>query len=151
MNPHDGVTRVPMAWLRAQDGARQLIAHSDARWPKASFEYRVVHDVLALTLLFAGREVPVPNGDQAQPGLLRPLLDNDVEWAVWCQGRLDADASDLPRVNKDFAAQAFRCLAASRLLGGSLDAALDARTITAVFRGAGVSVGVMLARRVLDP
>ncbi|MFJ7098837.1 hypothetical protein ACIQWL_53585 [Streptomyces mirabilis] len=151
MNPHDDVREVPVAWLRAQDGASRLIAHSGARWPQASFEYRAVHDVLALTLLFAGRDAPLLNVSQAQPGVLRTLVADDVEWAVWCQGCLDPGVSDLPRADKELATRAFRYLAASRLLGGSLDEALDIRTVTATFRGAGVGVGVALAQRVLDP
>lgn len=151
MNPHDDVAEVPVAWLRAQDGASRLIMHSGACWPQASFEYRAVHDVLTLTLLFAGRDTPLLNVNQAQPDALRPLVADDVEWAVWCQGCLDPGVPDLPRADKELATRAFRYLAASRLLGGSLDEALDIRAVTATCRGAGVSIGVALAQRVLDP
>ncbi|MEV0186105.1 hypothetical protein AB0I54_43755 [Streptomyces sp. NPDC050625] len=151
MNPQDDAVEVPAAWLRAQDGASWLITHSGACWPQASFEYRSVHDVLALTLLFAGRDTPLLNVNQTQPGALRTLVADDVEWAVWCQGCLDPGVPDLLRADKELATRAFRYLAASRLLGGSLDEALDIRAVIAASRAAGVSVGVALAQRVLDP
>lgn len=151
MNPCDDESEVPVAWLRAQDRASRLIAHSGAFWSQASFEYRAVHGVLALTLLFSCRDVPRYNINQAQLGKLRPLVADDVKWAVWCQGRLNPGVSDLPCADEERATRAFRYLAAGRLLGGSFDVALDMGAVTATSRGAGVSVGVALAQRILDP
>ncbi|MGW3149542.1 hypothetical protein ACWDG1_33740 [Streptomyces sp. NPDC001177] len=142
---------VPVAWLCAQDGARRLLAQSAACWPHASFECRAVHDVLALTLLFACRDELLLKVGQAEAGRLRALMADDVEWAVWCHGRLDPGVSDLACADRELATRAFRWLAASRLLGGSLDEALGARAVAATWRGAGVGVGVALAQRVLDP
>ncbi|MEV2235403.1 hypothetical protein AB0H69_43550 [Streptomyces phaeochromogenes] len=138
---------MPLAWLCAQDSARRLLAHSQAPWPQASFEYRAPHDVLALTLLFTcPLEVLLafsPGGFDAA----HALVTDDVEWAVWCQGRLDV--GDVSPADRELAARTFRWLAASRLLGGSLDEARGICTATGTCRGAGVSVGVTLARRAL--
>jgi hypothetical protein len=150
VNGRGDVPEVPVAWMCAQDGASWLLAQGGSCWPPASFEYGAVHDVLALTLLFTYRNTPLSEASRARIGVLRPLVTDDVEWVVWCQGRFDHGVPNLPRADKELAARRFRSLAASRLLGGSLDDVLDTCAVTATCRGAGVSVGVALARRVLD-
>lgn len=149
MTPHCDVAEVPVAWLCAQDGASQLLAQSGVSWPPASFEYRAAHDVLALTLLFARRSGAGLELSPGKIGLLRALVADDVEWAVWCQARLNLCPPGLPRADRHLAVRAFRWLAASRLLGGSLSDVVGACTATANCRGAGVSVGVALARQQL--
>lgn len=142
---------VPLAWLCAQDGAGRLLARSEAPWPPGSFEYRAVHDVLALTLLFACPVEALPGVGSTDLRALRAVVADDVEWAVWCQERLDVGAWDLPPTDRKPAGRAFHWLAASRLLGGSVDEATGICAAAAACRGAGVSVGVALARRVLAP
>ncbi|WP_331764692.1 hypothetical protein [Streptomyces anthocyanicus] len=139
---------MPLAWLCAQDSASRLLADSQAPWPQASFEYRAVHDVLALTLLFTCPLEALLAFSPEDFDAAHTLVTDDVEWAVWCQGRLDD--GDLSPADRELAASTFRWLAASRLLGGSLDEIRGICTATAACRGAGVSVGVTLARRALD-
>ncbi|MGW2562289.1 hypothetical protein ACWCXB_24130 [Streptomyces sp. NPDC001514] len=140
---------VPMAWLCAQEAASRLLAPSGAYRPQASFEYRAAHDVLALTLLFRGRD-SVPSESPAGRRELRTLVADDVAWAVWCQARLGPGSPDLSCADRDLAGRAWGRLTASRLLGGSLDDALGACANTATCRGAGVSVGLAVARQLLD-
>ncbi|MFF8432304.1 hypothetical protein ACF07Y_45710 [Streptomyces sp. NPDC016566] len=110
-----------------------------------------MHDVLALTLLFTCPAETLPGVSSTDLGALRAVVADDVEWAVWCQGHLDVDAWDLRPTDRKPAGRAFHWLAASRLLGGSVDEAMGICAATATCRGAGVSVGVALARRVLAP
>ncbi|MGW1561939.1 hypothetical protein ACWCQ1_36210 [Streptomyces sp. NPDC002144] len=140
---------MPLAWLCAQDSASRLLTHSQEPWPQASFEYRAVHDVLALTLLFTCPLEALLAFSPADFEAAHALVTDDVEWAVWCQARLDT--GDLPPADREPAARTFRWLAASRLLGGSLDEARGICVSTATYRGAGVTAGVTLARRVLGP
>ncbi|MFJ2478594.1 hypothetical protein ACIOWI_37810 [Streptomyces sp. NPDC087659] len=151
MNSQGDVAEVPLVWLSAQDGASRLLAHSQACWPQASFEYRAVHDVLALTLLCTCPVEALPGFSSTELGALRALVEDDVEWAVWCQGRLDAGTWDLPPADRILAGRAFHRLSAGRLLAGSVDEALGICAATAAYRGAGVRLGVTLARRLLDP
>jgi hypothetical protein len=149
VNPQDLTDEVPLAWLCAQDSASQLLAHSQAPWPQASFEYRAAHEVLALTLLFSCPSEALPGFSPAGLGTLRALVTDDVEWALWCHATLDVGACGMSSADRKVADSAFRWLTSSRLLGGSLDEALGVCTATATCRGSGVSVGVMLARRAL--
>lgn len=137
-----------MAWLRAQDNATRLFARrgGGGLWHTGSFEHRSVHDVLALTLLFSRY------GSELGPGriaLLRALLADDVEWVVWCQGHLTHDTAVGPQ-DVEQAARSLGWLTGSRLLAGSLYDAFNRCTVDASRTGAGVSVGVSLARRLLD-
>lgn len=140
------IAEVPLAWLCAEDSASRLLVCSQAPWSQASFEYRAAHDVLALTLVFT-----CPPGPPADLGTPHALLADDTEWALWCHARLDTGLCSLQPADKRLAVRAFRGLTSSRLVGGSLDQTLEACAVTVVGRGAGVSVGVASARRVLDP
>ncbi|MFC8277547.1 hypothetical protein ACFUJR_34430 [Streptomyces sp. NPDC057271] len=134
-----------MAWLCAQESARILIEEGGVSWPQASFEYRATHDVLALSVLLA--RLDAEDELQLERRALRGLLDNDVEWATWCESRLMCGASALSLPDLAVAGAAWRWLAGSRLLGGSLQAQVCQET--AMCRGVGVSVGVTQARRLL--
>lgn len=123
-----------------------LIEEGGVLWPQASFEYRATHDVLALSVLLARLE------SEGEPQLewraLRGLLDNDVEWALWCESQLMCGASAFRSPDLVVASSAWRWLAGSRLLGGSLQA--QVRQEMTMCRGVGVSVGVTQARCLLD-
>ncbi|MFJ5036096.1 hypothetical protein ACIQB5_51015 [Streptomyces sp. NPDC088560] len=149
VSPQGHLAEVPIAWLSAQDSASRLLDETGACWPAASFEHRAVHDVLALTLLFAAR-FEAPSDSCEDLGLLQALVADDVEWAVWCQGRLGLADSDLSRSDRERAERTFRWLTDTRLVAGSLSDTLGVCALSAPFRGAGVSVGVALAQRVLD-
>lgn len=149
MTPQGHTVEVPLAWLCAQDSASRLLAHSQAPWPQTSFEYRAAHDVLALTLLFTCPPEALPGFSPADLGTLPTLVTDDVEWALWCHATLGADARGLPPADRKLAGNAFHWLTSSCLLGGSLEETLGICTATATCRGAGVSVGVTLARRAL--
>ncbi|MFG2526015.1 hypothetical protein [Streptomyces sp. NPDC048527] len=100
-----------------------------------------MHDVLALTLLFSG------SGSRLEP--LRALLADDVEWTVWCQGRLDHGAG-LQSQDAEQAARTLNWLAGSRLVGGSFFDEGCRCTVDETRSGAGVGAGVALARWLLD-
>ncbi|MFH8533784.1 hypothetical protein ACH4GE_35855 [Streptomyces tendae] len=141
---------MPLAWLCAQDGAGRLLARSQAPWRLPSFEYRATHHVLALTLLLTCPSEALPGLGGADAGTLRTLVSDDVEWALWCHTTLTTGTGGLSSADRVAADGAFHWLTSSRLLGGSLDDALGAWTATATRLGAGVGVGVMLARRALS-
>jgi hypothetical protein len=148
---HDELGEVPVAWLCAQDGAERLLAGSTACRAVGAFEYRAVHDVLSLTLLFSGR---LPTARAFSPGelrLLRALVADDVEWALWCQGRLALGVPELPRADRDLAVRALGRLAAGRPPGGLPPDTPAVCAFAATLPGAGVWVGMALARQVLDP
>ncbi|WP_331747820.1 hypothetical protein OIA45_48190 (plasmid) [Streptomyces chartreusis] len=121
-----------------------LIEEDGPLWPQASFEYRATHDVLALSVLLACPN-PVGQGDRRA---LRALVDNDVEWALWCESQLTCGALALSSPDLALAGAAWRWLANSRLLGGSFH--VQACQETATRSGVGVSVGVTQARRLLN-
>lgn len=150
MKPQDHTDEAPLAWLCAQDSASRLLAHSQMSWTQASFEYRAAHDVLALTLLLTCPPEALPGFSPADMPPLRALVIDDVEWALWCRTTLDVGACGMPPADREAADSAYRWLTSSRLLCGSLDEALGVCVATANRRGAGVSVGVTLARRALN-
>ncbi|MEU9337094.1 hypothetical protein AB0D49_28665 [Streptomyces sp. NPDC048290] len=151
MTPRSDAAEVPLAWLCAQDSASRLLAHGQPLWSQASFEYRAAHDVLALTLLFTCPPGASPGFTPADLGAMHARVADDVEWALWCHAHLDAGTWSLAPADWTLARVAFRWLESSRLLGGSPDATLGICAATATRHGAGVSVGVTLARRMLDP
>lgn len=144
MSGVDAEHGIPLLWLCAQDTARVLIEEGGPSWPQASFEYRATHDVLALSVLLAcpGSE------EELERRALRRLVDNDVEWAMWCESRLTCGAPALSSPDLAVASAAWQWLAGSRLLGGSFQVQVCQET--AMCRGVGVSVGVTQARRLLD-
>ncbi|MER6168060.1 hypothetical protein [Streptomyces violaceorubidus] len=140
---------MPLAWLCAQDGAGRLLARSRNPWRLPSFEYRATHHVLALTLLFTCPPDAMPALGGEDAGMMRTLVSDDVEWALWCYTTLATGAGGLSSPDRIAADGAFRWLTSSRLLGGALDEELETWTDTATRLGAGVGVGVLLARRAL--
>lgn len=138
-----------MGLVTRAGGASRLLAQSGRGWSQASFEYRAVHDVLALTLLFTCQGAPQLESSHAWLDTVTVLTTHDVEWAVWCQERLDGDPR-LADVDKELATDAFRSLAASRLVGGLLDETLDALMVIPTYPGVGLSIGVSIAQRMFD-
>jgi hypothetical protein len=132
---------VPVAWLWAQDTASALITASGRDWPRASFELRATHDVLALTIILAGLTGSAAHPTDCDLGVLGDLLADDVAWAVWCQGRLDNPEPVLIAADADMARSAWLWLTRSKLLGGEFQDS---------FNGVGVSLGVTEARGVLE-
>ncbi len=141
---------MPAGWLRGQDTAYALITRAGLAWPRASFEFRSTHDVLALTVMLAGiaGSRSVPTADELR--FVRHLLADDVEWAVWCQGGLDRPAPGLSIADIGMAGAAWRWLTRSRLLGGAFQDPCTPCATVASLHGVGVSLGVAEARRVID-
>ncbi|GGM18539.1 hypothetical protein GCM10010129_73410 [Streptomyces fumigatiscleroticus] len=113
----------------------------------ASFEYRTLHDVLSLTLMFTACCGSPP--DLSEIDALHPLVASDVEWVVWCERNIDLGISYLPLADWALAARALRWLMDARLLDGSLDGTLGAYDATSSYCGVGASVGVALTQRLL--
>ncbi|GJF35087.1 hypothetical protein KNE206_77870 [Kitasatospora sp. NE20-6] len=146
-----GVEDVPLAWLCAQEAARRLIAAGTASWPRASFEYRATHDVLALTLILEGVTASFfgPTSHEIADLLVR--LEDDVAWALWCQAELGSTgAAVLSRSDRAFAVATLRWLVSSRLLAGSFQDSDDPCGASAKCHGVGLSTGVAQAYRLLD-
>jgi hypothetical protein len=138
----------PLAWLSAQDISLALIMATEPAWPRASFEHRAVHDVLALTLMLGGTAGIARGPAASDLRVLRRLLANDVEWAVWCQDSLDHPPTLLTVADTEMARSAWRWLARSRLLEGSIQCMRLPGVASCP--GMGVPSGVAAARRVLD-
>jgi hypothetical protein len=146
---HDS-TDLPLTWLCAEDAACALIVARRPDWRRGSFEFRATQHVLALTGVL-GYVVKV-NGKFAahETRILRRLLADDVEWAVWCQGQLDEPAPGLMAADIERARRVWRWLTRSRLLAGSFQEPCAPCPAVASFRGVGVTLGVALSRGVLE-
>ncbi|MFJ4633976.1 hypothetical protein [Streptomyces sp. NPDC088847] len=149
MNMIDAEHRVPAAWRCAQETARILIDEGGLRWPRASFGYRATHAVLALSVLLAcpssGKKL-----NEKELSVLQMLVNDDVEWAVWCEGRLGLRASHFASPDLIVATSEWQWLANSHLLRGSFPETVQACQETLMRRGVGVNIGVTHARRLLD-
>jgi hypothetical protein len=141
---------MPLTWLCAEEAAYRLIAARRADWPIASFEFRATQHVLALTGVLADITMVRRNLAAPDTRILRSLLADDVEWAVWCQGQLDKPAPGLTVADADRARNAWRWLSRSRLLAGSFEEPCSPCRAVASLRGVGVTLGVALSRVVLD-
>jgi hypothetical protein len=136
----------PMAWLCAQDNALALITAGAPGLATASFERRAASDVLALTLMLGGAAAPGRVWSGASG--VQELLADDVEWALWCQARLDQPPAGLLAADLEMARSAWRWLEHSRLLPGPN---LRIYPSGMALPGIGVSMGVAIARRIADP
>jgi len=135
----------PLPWPCAQENALALLTVGESRWPRASFEHRAAHEVLALTLMLSGTAAmghALAVSDRAN---LQRLLADDVGWAVWCQGSLDHPPSGLTAADIEMARSAWSWLTHSRLLGGYLPDICSQGV--AVCPGMGVALGVAMARQ----
>ena len=146
---HDS-TDVPLAWLCAEEAACALIAARRPGWFRASFEFRATQHVLALTGVLADTAEVNGNFPARDTRILRRLLSDDVEWAVWCRGQLDRPAPGLTLADIDMAGNAWRWLSNSRLLAGSFQEQCSLFPAVAFSRGVGVALGVALSRGVLE-
>jgi hypothetical protein len=146
---HDA-TDVPLAWLCAEEAACALIAARRPGWFRASFEFRATQHVLALTGVLADTAEVTGNFPARDARIIRRLLADDVEWAVWCRGQLDKPAPGVTLADIDMARSAWRWLTNSRLLAGSFQEPCSLCPPVASFRGVGVALGVALSRGVLD-
>jgi hypothetical protein len=143
-------TDVPLAWLCSEEAACALIAVRRPDWFRASFEFRATQHVLALTRVLANTAEVNGNFPARGARILRRLLADDVEWAVWCRGQLDKPAPGLTLADIDMARNAWRWLTHSRLLAGSFQGPCSLCPAVASFRGVGVALGVALSRGVLE-
>jgi hypothetical protein len=146
---HDS-TDVPLAWLCAEEAACELIAARRPGWLRASFEFRATQHVLALTGVLADTAEVNRNYPARDTRILRLLLADDVEWAVWCRGQLDKPAPGLTLADVAMARNAWRRLTNSRLLAGSFQEPCSLFPAASFFRGVGVALGVALSRGVLE-
>jgi|HubBroStandDraft_6_1064221.scaffolds.fasta_scaffold11124_4 hypothetical protein len=138
----------PLAWFSARDISLALIMATEPAWPRASFEHRAAHDVLALTLMLGGTAGIARGPAASDLRRLQRLLADDVEWAAWCQGSLDRPPVGPTVADTEMACSAWRWLARSRLLEGSIQCI---RLPGVAFcSGMGVPSGAAAARRVLD-
>ena len=97
-----------------------MITASEPGWRESCFEHRAAHEVLALTLMLSGVAATAHRLAASDRRDLQRLLADDVGWAVWCQGRLDHPPDGLTGADIEMARSAWRWLARSKLLGGSL-------------------------------
>jgi hypothetical protein len=146
---HDS-TDVPLSWLCAEEAACALIVARRPGWFRASFEFRATQHVLALTGMLADTAEVNGNFPARDKPILRRLLADDVEWAVWCRGQLDKPAPGLTLADIYMARNAWRWLSTSRLLAGSFQESCSLFPAAALFRGVGVALGVALSRGVLE-
>ncbi|MFK0223869.1 hypothetical protein ACIQWN_37530 [Streptomyces vinaceus] len=144
MSTADAEHDMSLSWLCAQETARIFIEEDGTFAPEASFEYRATHDVLALSVLLSCSS----SAEQGERRAVRGLVDNDVEWALWCENRLMRGALTLSPTDLALAIAAWQWLAGSRLIGGTFH--LQECRPTAMLSGVGVTVGVTEARRLLD-
>jgi len=141
---------VPMAWFCAQDMASSLIRTGGLPWPQASFEFRATHDVLALTSLFTRVATAESAARRDLLRAQRTLVDHDIGWALWCEDRFSDPCGDITMADMRSARGAWRWLTRSRLLGGTPHDGHHTCEVIAGCQGAGLSVGVAQARRLLD-
>jgi hypothetical protein len=139
----------PLSWLCAQENALALITVGESRWPRASFEHRAAHEVLALTLMLSAAAAMGHGLSASDRANLQRLLADDVGWAVWCQGSLDHPPSGLTAADIEMARSSWSWLTHTRLLGGSLPE-ICSRGL-AVRPGMCVSLGVAMARYAVGP
>ncbi|SRR5712691_2761622 len=131
-----------------------LTGASEPGWRESFFEHRAAHEVLALTLMLSGVAATAHSLAASDRRDLQRLLADDVGWAVWCQGRLDHPPDGLTGADIEMARSAWRWLARSRLLGGSL---LGGGSLPGVCArgvapcpGMGVQLGVAKAQHAAD-
>lgn len=141
---------VPFAWLSAQESAGELIEARRPAWRRPSFEYRAVHDVLALTTLLAGEGEMSTRPDERQLLHFRTLLGDEFEWFLWCRDRLGAATPGVTEADLAQAGRAWRWLTESRSLGNALGDPGFLRDEPGTLRGAALCVGIREARRLLD-
>jgi hypothetical protein len=140
----------PVTWLCARHIADLLVGRAWVAPPgMATFEYRAARESLALTSLLTSTDAPLWQDAWDQLREMQALLAHDVEWALWCSSQLTRAPAKLSMADVDAAFSAWSWLARSRLLGGGLFHCRGACVGTEARPGAGVSVGVVIARRTL--
>jgi hypothetical protein len=145
-----GSTDVPLTWLCAEEAACALIAARRPGWGSASFEFRATQHVLALTGVLADAAKVSGDFPAHDTRVLRRLLADDVEWAVWCRSHLDKPAHGLTIADANMARNAWCWLTNSRLLAGSFQEPCSLCPEVTSFRGVGVTLGVALSRALLE-
>jgi hypothetical protein len=142
---------VPITWPCAQRTAARLIEQASTSPPvTASFEYRATHDVLAVTILLASAATAAKDPCDDQLRAMKALLEHDVEWALWCSDVLSQAPVHLSVTDLGPAISAWTWLTRTCLLSESLSHGPGACTVAATHPGAGLSIGVALARQSLS-
>lgn len=109
---------VPIGWFTAEQAARSLITRSGGGLALATFDYRATSDVLALTSLLAGIDIPAADLPISSVRRIGAYLAADQSWAAWCQAALAQPPTTIAGADVRFARRSWGRLIGSELLGG---------------------------------
>jgi hypothetical protein len=141
---------VPFLWLWAETMAEDLIVAGQGRASPAAFEFRAARDVLALTFFLADVDRSYTEVSVECLELIRAPLSAAPQWLAWCRSSLDRLEAVTGASDMRLARNAWRWLGRGRLLVGPTLACLACVDEAASIVGEACSVGVHLARQIVD-